>query len=228
MESENQQDQAIDEEVTGAPQRRRLIVAMVVVVSLAILAIQVRSDGAGRKVHDSGSGGPLDGGEASDTISIWSVEIGQQLTMGHLVVFNEGEKPLVLEDLRVVPPLKGGMELIGVVTAQDRDRRAASIGAGRSYPPDATGVGRTRPLAGTVVPPEPRQGKPSRGTAILVGLRLTQPGAYGFDRMEIDYRVGKKPYTMRVDIGFVGCAPPAEYPARCPRIPAAGFTGEEL
>jgi len=222
--SEAGQDKAEVETATGGSRRRWLVVALV--VALAAVVIQVRSDSTGRKVHDSGSGGPLDGGEASDTISIWSVEIGQQLTMGHLVVSNEGKNPLVLEELRLVPPLDGGLELIGAVTAQDRDRQIATVGAGRSYPPDAARVGRTRPMEGTVIPPEPDQGKRSRGTAILVGLRLAKPGAFGFDRMEVDYRVGKKPYTMRVDIGFVGCGPPVEYPARCPDLSVTGASEE--
>lgn len=221
IESEDEAADAPGNKIRRGLGPRRLAASVLVVGVLAAFTIRAQMAN-GRVVHDSGSGGPLDGGEASDTISIFSVEIGQQLTMGHLVVANEGEKTLVLEELRLVPPLDQGMELIGAVTAQDPDRPAASIGAGRAYPPDSSRVGRTQPLEGTVVPPEPREGKSSRGTAILVGVRLTQPGAYGFDRMEVDYRVGKKPYTMRVDIGFVGCGPPAEYPDRCPRLPAAG------
>ena len=221
IESEDEAADAPGKTIRRGLGRRRLAASVLVVGVLVAFAIRAQMAN-GRVVYDSGSGGPLDGGEASDTISIWSVEIGQQLTMGHLVVANEGEKPLVLEELRLVPPLDQGLELIGAVTAQDADRPSASIGAGRSYPPDPSRVGRTQALKGTVVPPEPREGKSSRGTAILVGVSLTQPGAFGFDRMEVDYRVGKKPYTMRVDIGFVGCGPPAEYPDRCPRLPAAG------
>jgi hypothetical protein len=193
-----------------------LVAGFLVIAVLIALAMAARPAGGGRTVHDSGSGGPLDGGEASDTVSIWALEIGQPVTMGHLVVSNTDKKPLVLEGLRLLPALTEGIEFIGAVTAQDPDRKAASIGAGRSYPPDESDVGRTRPLEGTVIPPETRQGGPNRGTAILVGLRLTKPGAFGFDRMEVDYRVGEKAYTMRVDIGFVGCGPPAEYPKECP------------
>ncbi|MGH9042549.1 MAG: hypothetical protein ACRDZ3_20225 [Acidimicrobiia bacterium] len=202
------------------------LAALLGVAVLAVLVV-LRLTAGGLTVHDSGSGGPLDGGVASDTVSIWSIEIGQSVTMGHLVVSNTGSEPLVLDGLRLMPPLSDGLEYIGTVTAQDSDREAASIGAGRSYPPDAADIGQTRPLEGTVVPPEPNEGKPSRGTAILVGMRLTKPGAYGFDRMEVDYHVGKKRYTMRVDIGFVGCGPEAEYPERCPQVPAAGGPGAE-
>jgi hypothetical protein len=204
--------------------RRRGPAGILLVIILGLLAIS-RLTGGGRIVHESGRNGPLDGGTARDPVSISSIEIGQAVTMGSLVVSNRGRKPVVLEALRLLPPLSEGLELVGALIAPDPDRPVARIGTSRRFPPDPAEVGGTHPFDGAVIGPGTSEGASGRGTAILVGLRLTRPGVFGFDRMEIDYRADGVPYTMRVDLGFVGCGPPARYADRCPEAPPVDTDG---
>ncbi|MGH9006015.1 MAG: hypothetical protein ACRDYV_23055 [Acidimicrobiia bacterium] len=194
--------------------RRRGPAGFLLVAVLGILAI-TRLTAGGRIGHDPGNLGPLDAGDRGATRSLSSLEIGQAVTVGGIVVSNAGSKPLVLEGLRLVPPPAEGLELIGAQVAPDEDRAMAVPGTSRRYPPDPADVGGAHPLPGAVIGPRTPGQESPRGTAILVGLRLTKPGVFGFEGLEIDYRVGGTRYALKVDFDFTACGPPADYPQEC-------------
>lgn len=191
--------------------RWRLLSVALVVLVLLLLRGQL-ADGD-RVAHDAGGGGPLRADPSRTIVGIAAVELGLPVTMGQLVVVNTGDKPAILEAIRTAP-LPEGLVLVGVVTAQDPGREAMTVGASRNYPPGKEQVGRVRPLAGTMVPPE--DPNLERGTAILMGFRLDRPGTARFEGVEVDYRVGSKPFTMRAKVGLVICGPPSVHPD-CPR-----------
>lgn len=71
-------------------------------------------------------------------------------------------------------------------------------------------------LNGAKVPPEETpEGK--AGIEIVFALQVNRPGLFGFKQVELDYRIGSKPYTVRLEDGFVACAPHADYRGGCPR-----------
>lgn len=57
---------------------------------------------------------------------------------------------------------------------------------------------------------------PSEAGCQAATASRSRPGLFGFKQVELDYRIGSKPYTARLEDGFVACAPLADYPTGCP------------
>jgi hypothetical protein len=159
--------------------RRRGPIGFLLVVLLGLLAI-TRLTGGGRFFHDSDESGLLEAHSVTDIGITPSIDVGEAVTVGRLVVSHTGRKPLVLESLRLLPLFPEGLELVGVLTTEDPDREPVSF-AGSGFPPEEALVGGTRPLKGASIAPATEVAAPGRGTAILVGLRLTKPGVYRFE-----------------------------------------------
>lgn len=53
------------------------------------------------------------------------------------------------------------------------------------------------------------------GVNIVVGLKATKPGIFGFRQIDLDYRIGSTSYTVRIDNGYAACAPLERYPTGC-------------
>lgn len=196
------------------PSRRRGRVLLVLLLAVAtgfFLKGQITKDW--RVVHASGSGGPLDAGVSSTRIA-FPVDLGQPFTFGTLSMHNEGDRPLMLESIRPMPPLSPGFRLVEVLVAQDPDRDLNSVGTSRIFPPTSDELGRLRPFHGAVV--VPRAENNDRSTAVVMGLQLDRQGVFSFERIEVDYRVGSKPYTVKVDLGFLTCGPRTVYGRSCP------------
>ncbi|MGH2651869.1 MAG: hypothetical protein ACRDHK_11750 [Actinomycetota bacterium] len=170
--------------------------------------------------HDSGSGGPLDGGGGVKVGFV--VNLGTPFTFGTLSMHNMGKRPLVLDAIRLRPPLAPSFRLVDVLVAQDPDRRLNSVGTKSLFPPPEADLGQLRPFKGAIV--RPREENDMRSTAVLMGLQLDKPGVVSFKQVEIDYHVGSKPYTVRVDLGFQACGPKSAYNGSCPDT---GFFGSD-
>ena len=168
-------------------------------------------DGGGRKLHSwRGGKGPLWGG--SMTFVGIAVETGQPFTYGAAHVSNLTDETAVLEAVRVRPPLPDGLEIVGI-GATGPNRKVITVNATPEYPdPDTKDA--LHALPGTEVPPAAtKAGK--AGIDLVFGLKVTKPGFFGFAQIDLDYRVGDKPYTVRLDHGVYACPPASAYPEGC-------------
>lgn len=163
-------------------------------------------------VHGSDGGGPLTAGSGRLGVS-FPVDLGKPFTFGSMSLHNEGKEPVVLDAIRLLPPLPDGFRLVDVVVAQDRDRKLNSVGTSSVFPPVVEKVGQLRPFHGLKVPNYDDNGR--RSSAVLMGLQLDRQGTGTFKRVEIDYRVGSKRYIMKADFMFMACGPEADYPMGC-------------
>jgi hypothetical protein len=187
--------------------RMRLLVIAVVVLSLGGAALIYRRS-TGVAMHDADHG-PVR--TESDTTTSMRVEVGEVVTFGGIVLENFGQRPAVLEDIRIDPPLDSGMTLVDVRVAGS-DRGIGMVGTDGGFPPSGMPSAAIHPLAGAVVPPE--QGGDRWGVEVLMGFRLNRPGQFGFNHALVDYRIGGKRHRIRVDDGFVLCGGP-DYPQNC-------------
>ena len=163
-----------------------------------------------RSVHAFDEGA-LQSGAATRT-SIPAENLGDEVTFGGVVLFNHSKRSVVLEDVRVVPPLMAGMEIIAVQVAGS-ERPIGYVGADRGYPPPDLAP-YLRAYRGAVVSPD-RTPEGKDGVELVFGLRVTQTGKFGFRRIDVDYRVGGERHTVRLKDGFVGCGPHSAYPKGC-------------
>lgn len=199
-----------------APARRRPSgrqdVALATLAVLAALgaAVALRPD-HGRKLHSWREGkGPLGGG--SSTMVGLAVDLDAPFTYGAAGVENVTDDTAVLEAVRVRPPLPDGIEVVGT-GATGPNRNVPTVNNSRKWPADSI-KDALHPLAGTEVPP--RATKAGRaGIDLVFGLKVTKPGYWGFAQVDLDYRVGNKEYTVRLDHGVYVCAPMASYPNGC-------------
>lgn len=185
--------------------RVRLLIAGLVLALGGATVIYQRS--TGRAFHDYDSG-PVR--TDSDTTTGIHAEVGEVVTFGGIVLDNHGNRPAVLESIRIDPPLDPGMSLVEVKVA-GKDRGIGMVGADRGFPPPGIRAEAFRPLPGSIVPP--RQEDEEWGVEVLMGFRLNKPGQFGFHHALVDYRIGEKRHRIRVNDGFVICGGP-DYP-RC-------------
>ncbi|MGH8990410.1 MAG: hypothetical protein ACRDZ7_02655 [Acidimicrobiia bacterium] len=164
---------------------------------------------SGRAVHDYRSG-PVKSGSRTGTS--FPVEPGQVFTFGGIVLENSGHRSAVLEAIRFQPPLASGMEVVDVEVA-GADRKVGYVGTHAEFPPPLLAA-YVHPFRGSEVPPlESPEG--ANGIEIVFGFRVTQPGEFGFQRVEVDYRIGDRRHTVRLEDGFLACAPIADFPDGC-------------
>jgi hypothetical protein len=189
--------------------QRRPVRVTIVVVAILLVAVVGYLRAYGRLVHDYDSG-PLTGG--SSTKTSFPVEIGQPFTYGVIVVSNQSRSTARLTDLRVKPALPAGMEIVALQVVGP-NRTTIGIGTDDRYPPPEL-VGHLRPFKGTRVPPEDSPGGKG-GVEVIFGFKINRAGMFGFEKVEIDYKIGTKPYTLVLEDGFVGCAPYADYKDTC-------------
>jgi hypothetical protein len=159
----------------------------------------------GRLVHGYDNG-PIYTG--SGTTTSFPVDLGQPFTYGVVTVSNRASRTAVLTDVRVKPSLPAGMQIIEVKVVGP-NRRTPVIGTHEQYPPPKLAP-HLRPLRGARVPPK-KTPEGNSGVEIVFGLKVNRPGIFGFRHVEVDYRIGRKPYTARLEDGFVACAPQALY-----------------
>lgn len=190
----------------GHGRRRLLLLTVVVILGLGLTtAVVNKIRSSGRTVHDYRSG-PVKSGSRTGTS--FAVDLGQVFTFGGIVLENSGDQPAVLEALRFEPPLGSGMELVEVKVAGG-DRKVGYVGTHAEFPPPLLAA-YVHPFPGSEVPP-----LASAGVEIVFGLRVNQPGQFGFRRVLVDYRVGERRQTVQLEDGFLACAPIASFPHGC-------------
>lgn len=189
---------------------RRRIAAIVLIPALVFALVVVGYLRTyGRLVHGYDSGPVYTG---SGTKTSFPVDLDQPFTYGVIVISNRSSRTAVLTDVRVKPALPQGMEIVEV-TVTGPPRTTSVIGTDERYPPPRL-VSHLRPLKGAAVPPE-KTPEGEAGVEVVFGLKVNRPGMFGFRQVELDYRIGRKPYTVRLEDGFVGCAPYEDYKDRC-------------
>lgn len=199
-------NQADDHTSRRRPSRR--ITAALALILLIVAVVYVRSRGGGG-LHDWDDG-PLHAG--SVTQNSIPVDVNQPFTFGQATVNNITDKTAILDALRVVPELPGGMEIIEVAVVGP-NRETALVASELAYPSPYL-VDVLRPLPGAQVPPEDTKAGEA-GVEIVFGLKVTKPGVYGFPAFDLDYHIGSTDYTVRVEHGFMACAPRADFPDGC-------------
>jgi hypothetical protein len=186
---------------------RNLVLLSIGLGLLGVLAGITRSPG--RAVHNYRSG-PVTTG--SRTRTSFPVDLGQLFTFGGIVLENSAGSPAVLEAIRLEPPLNSGMEIVDVKVAGG-ERRVGYVGTDSQFPPPLLAP-HLRPFLGAEVPPL-RTGEGRNGVEVVFGLRVQTPGEFGFRKVLVDYRVGKRRHTVRLEDGFMACAPHSAYPGGC-------------
>lgn len=189
--------------------RRALIFATAALVLGLVGAVGI-SRSSGRATHGYDSG-PVR--TDSDTISSIRVEMGQLFTFGGIVLRNSTDRDAMVEGIRTDPPLGDEMTLVDVKAA-GRDRKVGYVGTAAEFPPARIPTEALRPFDGAVVPARPDD-PGSRGLEILMGLRVNRPGEFGFRHVIVDYRIGGKRHSVRLNDGFIACAPPQAFPPGC-------------
>jgi len=207
---------------TGRVEGRRIVrfaVAAAVMGGVALgLVVMQRSSGRAMHAYDRG---PVR--TESDTITGLPSEIGQVVTFGSIVLRNTSSKPAILERIRIDPPLGPEMSLVDVKVA-GADRRIGCVCSAAEFPPHGIPAQAFKPFDGAVVPP--RQDDPEGlGVEIFMGLRVNTTGEFGFRHAIVDYRIGGKRHRVKLNDGWIGCAPRAAY--RHCRSDAAFFEAED-
>jgi hypothetical protein len=204
-------EQSLDSQVVNGarPSRRHLILLAVIAVAVAgTVVFALRS---GRRAVHAFDKGPLQTFSSTRT-GMLADELGQVFTFGGIVVTNRSKSPVVIEDIRVVPPLEDGMKIVELQVAGP-ERRVGYVGTEKHFPP-ADLAPHLRPYRGAAVPPE-RSPRGEQGMEIVFALRIDRAGSFGFREVHVDYRVGGDRHTVHLEDGFVGCAPRSMFPDGC-------------
>jgi hypothetical protein len=186
-----------------------LVCALVVLAAAGVTAVALRSSddatyGAGEGPVTSGGGRTMTGIKA---------EVGQEVTFGGVVLFNSGQHPAIVERVSVEPPVKSGLVSVGIKAA-GKDRKTGFVGADAGFPPQLIPPAALASVEGAVVPA--RSADPEGwGLELVFGFKVNQPGQYGFRHVVVDYSVGGKHHRVRLDDGFVVCAPVKDFPSGC-------------
>lgn len=174
-------------------------------LSVALLAV-----GCAGGHEDGRSDGPLTGSLPGE-IGI-PVEIGQVVTVGYTSLFNPGDAPAQVEHVRLLPPDR--LEVVGVRTMLLPRDGGGIIGLPEFPPKDYP----SRPLAeqNVVAAAAPRAAEePEPNLQVLVGVRVSQPGVFRTDQVEVTYTVGGRRFVEAFPIKIILCAPTAPYFASC-------------
>lgn len=174
-------------------------IATVLLFAAGAFAVERIRDG-GVTVY-SGDDGPIGGGAGRSFDGI-AVEVNEPRTWAGLSFRNRREEPAVIEAFRVFPPLRGGLKLIEASTAADPDRGTTEAAAFPGYPAPLLKLGRLTPVRGTEILP----GR-ERGVALVLGLEITRPGVFWWDRIDVDYRYKGRSFTVQREVSAYFCAP---------------------
>ncbi|MFT4034394.1 MAG: hypothetical protein QM679_02335 [Patulibacter sp.] len=155
-------------------------------------------------------GGPLDQpGWAGTAVPIVTGDIA---VAGDYQVLNYGHQAVVLEAARPLG-LPAGLELLRTYAlGKQRPRQS---GGGMHWWPDDEIYPRKllQPVRGFHAPPD-RKGELIGGTNIVFLVRAKRSGTYGFDFVELRYRVGNKRYRRIITNSWAACARPKGTPEK--------------
>jgi hypothetical protein len=191
---------------------KKHILVLLLLVGTAMAGFMLEAVRSSRRIEHSAAHGPVTAG-GGRTMTSMKVEVGQTFTFGGIVLFNSARQEAMLEGISVDPAI--GPELTTVeIKAAGKDRKTGYVGTDSQFPPSLLPAQSLRPFVGTVVPGR-RDDPEDAGVEVVFGLKVTQPGKYGFRHVVVDYRVGGKRHRVRLDDGFVACAPVRDFPSGC-------------
>ena len=188
----------------------RRIIFIVVPLVLAVAGSLVFDRLTGPVFHDDDSG-PVR--TDSNTITSLPVEVGQVFTFGGIILKNYTNDPATLESIRFEPPLGSAVTLVDLKVAGD-DRNVGLVGSAVEYPPTRIPTEALLPFKGAVVPRRSEDPK-GRGLELFMGLRVNVQGEFGFRHTVLDYRIGGRLHSVRLNDGFITCAPVDAFPPGC-------------
>lgn len=150
---------------------------------------------------------------------------GRPQLVGFVVFSNTGKRTAVLESIR---PLDLSPELSVLQTfVAGEDRRHGDAGGATKWPNrQAYRRGSLKPVAGFKVTPD-RHRRGHRGTNVAFVVQSTAAGQFGWDYVEVRYRIGDVRYRRLIDTGFRGCFS-AKGQAACPALPELPTIEQEI
>jgi hypothetical protein len=181
---------------------RRLVLGLVLVMTIATVAwAALRNASAGP--------GPLDGGALTQA---GPLDVGVPLTIGSVLLFNEGTQPAVIERVRLVG-VAGSLKLLPIYSRPVPDERGQGLMVGENvFPPTQYPI---RPLKELNVVPVSKkftpEGEPEEGLQLVFGLTVEEVGVARYREVEVSYRVGGRHYQESFDWPVYLCAPKAPY-----------------
>ena len=191
--------------------RRRVAIGAAVVVAVVAVAagLVLRS---GSDARD----GPVSAGE-DGFIFGHRLAVGEAFSVGHVLLANEGERPAVVERVRVVG-VAGPLEVLGIRARHLPDEGQPGMFAGdygfppTSFPTKGLGDANVVPVSKARTP----AGTPEERLELVIGVRAAEPGVVRARGVEVTYRVGGDRYTEVYDTPIYLCAPAAQYREECP------------
>jgi hypothetical protein len=133
------------------------------------------------------------------------VKTGKPFTYGMVVLSNSGSAPAVVDSVQPVRRTNGLS-----VLAEFGVSSGGRIAFAREFPA-AQLAGRLRPIDGFVVPPQSQH--PGQYT-VAIGLRADHAGTYEIGRVNVNYHVGSKAYSVILPEYLHVCAVSSGDPAK--------------
>jgi len=183
----------------------RVALAVGVVLAASILVILLaRSHGL--------TEGPVYAGGGRD-INAQPIDVGVNFSFGYMLK-NESKRPAVVEKVRVMG-VTGPIEVLGLMARlrpPPGGSQPSAFMVAWGYPPPDYPV---KPFTEEHVVPVPthfsEDGDPHEALQLVVGVRITAPGAGGIRGIEYTYRIGSRRYRNFYDGSGYLCAPRADY-----------------
>ncbi len=150
--------------------------------------------------------GVVRGGPISSKVGVSAglpMRAGRPQLVGFVVFSNTGRRTAVLESIR---PLDLSPELSILQTFVAGEHRRYSDASGATNWPNRQAYrrGTLKPVEGFKVTPD-RHRRGHRGTNVAFVVQSNAPGQFGWDYVEVRYRIGDVRYRRLIDTGFRGC-----------------------
>lgn len=154
------------------------------------------------------SDGPLDDGSGLVTSVV--VDVGQDVSFGHIMISNRGMKVATVEGVRLMG-VTGPLQLLGLRARDLPDPHGTFLQAYGFPPTDYE----TRTLADHDPVPAAKEfspeGDPIDALQLVIGVRATARGVARARGVEVTYRVGDTRHRETFLNEFYLCAPKAEW-----------------
>lgn len=169
-------------------------------------AMELIDPQAASRVHGTDPDGTVRGGpimtRTGSTVGL-PMLTGRPQLVGFAWFSNTGRRTATLESVRPLD-LSPSVTIRQTLVAGE-DRRSISAGGATRWPNRKVyRPGTLKPVAGFKVTPD-RHRTGVRGTNVAFVVEATEPGTFGWQFVEVRYRIGQVRYRRLLDIGFHGC-----------------------
>lgn len=144
--------------------------------------------------------------------------IGQVFSAGLADLSVEGDKPAVIESVRVLG-LTGPIDFLGVRTRLLPSQEGNFLGDNGFPPPKYPAKPLSEQNVVPVVTNFSEKGNPLDALQLLIGIKVTGPGIAKFRAVEVTYKVGDRRYREVYETFTYLCAPESVYPVGSPTCP---------